>query len=143
MGRWRDALDRYGWMVIAVVGVHYTGVQVHLRGFDLGRWDYMRLSAWFWLAFGFDLAQQAPRRMREMVERLHRRGALDAGHDEVERVVTDIDRRSTRWGVIVGAASAVLLLAAHLTRGGLNAVDYGLTVVGAFGGGFHLGRGAS
>ena len=141
--RWRGALDRYGWMVIALVGAYYTGVQLHRRGLDLGHWDFMRVSAWFWLAFGFDLAQQAPRRMRDMVERLHRRGALEATDGEVARVLADIERRSSRWGVILGAASAVLLLVAHLTRGGLNAFDYVLILVGAFGGGFHLGRGAS
>lgn len=141
--RWRFAVDRYGWMVITAVGAYYVGVQVYRRGFDLADWDFMRVSAWFWLAFGFDLAQQAPRRMHEMVERLQRRGALDATDDEVRRVLADIDDRSARWGVICGALSAVILLAAHLTRGGLSLVDYVLILVGAFGGGFHLGLGAS
>lgn len=141
--RWRDALDRYGWMVIALVGLYYVAVQVWAHGFELGRWDYLRVSAWFWLAFGFDLAQQAPRRMRDMVERLHRRGALEATDDEVKRVLADIERRSTRWGVVCGALSVVLLVGAHLTRGRLTLVDLVLVPVGAFGGGFHLGRGAS
>ncbi len=141
--RWREALDRFGWAVFGVIGLYYCGVQVSQHGFDLGAWDLMRVSAWFWLAFGFDVAQQAPRRVHQMIERLQRRGALDASDEEVGQVLADVDHQSSVAGVACGGVSAVMLLVAHLARGGLSELDFALVLLGAFGGGFHLGRGAS
>ncbi len=103
-------------------------------------WDPLFVSGALALVVGLEVAMQLPARMREMLIRLQRRGALSLEEPAIAQLVDDLEARAELIGQSVGLLGAVVMVIAFLIVYGLGVRTRVFILAVAIGGGYFAGR---
>lgn len=103
-------------------------------------WDPLFVSGALVLVAGLEVALQLPARMREMLTRLQRRGALPLEEAATEQLVDGLEARAELIGQNIGVLGAVIMLGAFLIVYGLGVRTRVFILAVAIGGGYFAGR---